>query len=612
MRAGALPSSRPVPSAYVLMKDLAQQLTEANAAAFAAAGADSRHADVRRSDRPDLGEFQSNGALAAAKAAGRKPQELAHAVAAAWSARELAPAPRVAGPGFLNFTVTAEALAARAQAIADDARAGASPVAQKRRVIVDYGGPNVAKGMHVGHLRASIIGESIKRIYRFRGDEVWGDAHFGDWGFQMGLVITAIEDELGGLADAEKLKAKLAALTLDDLEAAYPAAAARARSDAAFRDRARKATAALQAGAEPHRTVWRAMHDVSMAAQKRDFQALGVDFDLWLGESDADPLIADMVGDLERKGLLEDDRGARIVRVAAPGETKKKKLDDGTVIEAESPDPLLVISSEGSAMYGTTDLATILMRVREQAPDLILYVVDQRQADHFEQVFRAAAKAGYIARDKLEHVGFGTMNGADGKPFKTRAGGVLKLGDLIGQAEEKARARLHEAGLAEEYEPAEFDDIAHKVAIAAIKFADLSNFRGTSYVFDLDRFISFEGKTGPYLLYQAVRIKSILRKAEGAGGAGPIAIGHDAERALAIELDGFDRALRLAYEKKAPHFLAEHAFALAQAFSGFYTHCPILPAQGAVRASRLALAAATLKQLSLTLDLLGIDVPERM
>jgi arginyl-tRNA synthetase len=630
------------------MKDLASQLTAANAQVFESQGLDVKHADVRRSDRPDLGEFQANGALAVAKAAGKKPQEVAHSIAAAWSAFHLAPAPAIAGPGFLNFKVTPDALSARAQDVADQVNAGATPVEQKRRVVVDYGGPNVAKGMHVGHLRASIIGESIKRIYRFRGDEVWGDAHFGDWGFQMGLVITALEDELGGFDDRAKLEARLKTLTLDQLEAIYPTYAAKVREgDTDVRDRARKATAALQGGSALHRTIWKAMHDVSMAAQKRDFAALGVDFDLWLGESDADPLIPDMVKDLDAKGLLEDDQGARIVRVAMPGETKKKKLDDGSVVEVESPDPLLVVSSEGSAMYGTTDLATILQRVRDQKPDMILYVVDQRQADHFEQVYRAAAKAGYIAREQLEHVGFGTMNGADGKPFKTRAGGVLKLGDLIGQAEEKARERLKENEIGSDFSEAEFEDVAHKVAIAAIKFADLSNFRGTSYVFDLDRFMSFEGKTGPYLLYQSVRIKSILRKAEemgllspsphvgeggewGAGaalsevaptpppltpphkGEGKILIEHDAERTLALALDAFDGALRAAYDKKAPHFLAEHAYTLAQAFSGFYTHCPILPSAGAMRASRLALAAATLKQLTLTLTLLGIDVPERM
>jgi arginyl-tRNA synthetase len=596
------------------MKDIASALTAANAAVFASLGLDAKHADVRRSDRPDLGEFQANGALAVAKAAGKKPQDVAQSVAAGWTATELAPTPTIAGPGFLNFKVTPEALTKRAQQIADDIHAGASPVEQKRRVVVDYGGPNVAKGMHVGHLRASIIGESIKRIYRFRGDEVWGDAHFGDWGFQMGLVITALEDELGGFDDRAKLDARLKSLTLDQLEAIYPAYAAKVREgDIETRDRARKATAALQGGSALHREIWKVMHDVSMAAQKRDFHALGVDFDLWHGESDADPLIPDMVKDLEKQGLLEEDQGARIVRIAGPGETKKKKLDDGTVVEVESPDPLLVVSSEGSAMYGTTDLATILQRVRDQNPDMILYVVDQRQGDHFEQVYRAAAKANYIARDKLEHVGFGTMNGPDGKPFKTRAGGVLKLQDLIGQAEEKARQRLKENEIGADFSAEEFEDVAHKVAIAALKFADLSNFRGTSYVFDLDRFMSFEGKTGPYLLYQAVRIKSILRRAEGEGARpGGIAIEHDAERALALALDAFDGALKAAYDKKAPHFLAEHAYTLAQAFSGFYANCPIMQSEGATRASRLALAAATLNQLTLTLDLLGIEVPERM
>jgi arginyl-tRNA synthetase len=596
------------------MKDLAAALTEANAAVFTSLGLDAKHADVRRSDRPDLGEFQANGALAVAKAAGKKPQEMAQSVAGAWNATALAPAPTIAGPGFLNFTITPDALTKRAQFIADDAHGGASSVEHKRRVIVDYGGPNVAKGMHVGHLRASIIGESIKRIYRFRGDEVWGDAHFGDWGFQMGLVITALEDELGGFDDRAKLDARLKTLTLDQLEAIYPTYAAKVRDgDIAVRDRARKATAALQGGSALHREIWKVMHDVSMAAQKRDFHALGVDFDLWLGESDADPLIAGMVDDLEKKGLLEEDQGARILRVANPGETKKKKLDDGTVVEVESPDPLLVVSSEGSAMYGTTDLATILQRVRDQNPDLILYTVDQRQADHFEQVYRAAAKAGYIAREKLEHIGFGTMNGPDGKPFKTRAGGVLKLQDFIGQAEEKARQRLKENEIGADFSAEEFEDVAHKVAIAALKFADLSNFRGTSYVFDLDRFMSFEGKTGPYLLYQAVRNKSIMRRAEAEGAKpGPIKVEHEAERALVLALDAFDSALRAAYDKRAPHFLAEHAYTLAQAFSGFYANCPIMQSEAAVRASRLALAGAVLKQLTISLDLLGLEIPDRM
>lgn len=595
------------------MSDLAADLSALAGAAFESVGLSVDYGLTRRSDRPDLAEFQCNGALAAAKAAKRSPKDLAEEIAGALRLDPRVASADVAGPGFINISIASSALAARAQGISDDPRKGASEVDAKRKVVVDYGGPNVAKGMHVGHLRASIIGESVKRLFRYRGDQVWGDAHFGDWGFQMGLLIVTLEDELGGL-DPAKVDARLATVTLEYLEGVYPAAAAKAKEDVAFRDRARKATAALQSGAEPHRTIWKRMRDVSMAAQKRDFASLGVDFDLWLGEADADPLIPAMVKDLEGKGLLEEDQGARIVRVAKPGETKKKKLDDGSVVEVPSPDPLLVISSEGSAMYGTTDLATIVQRVRDFAPDLFLYVVDQRQADHFEQVFRAAARADYVAREKLEHIGFGTMNGADGKPFKTRAGGVLKLHDLIGQAEEKARARLREAEVGADYPADEFEDVAHKVAIAAIKFADLQNQRTTNYIFDLDRFMTFEGKTGPYLLYAAVRIKSILRKAADAQlKPGAVQIELPTERNLALALDAFDGALKAAYDKRAPHFLCDHVYSLAQAFSSFYAEAPIMQEPDAAKqASRLALASATLAQIEIALDLLGIAAPERM
>lgn len=582
--------------------DLAQRLSDAVGAAFAAEGLDPALGAVRRSDRPDLADFQCNGAMPAAKAAGKPPRAIAEAVAARLTGGgDLIERVEVAGPGFLNLKVSNAALEARTETVAAAPMAGAIPVETPRRVIVDYGGPNVAKPMHVGHLRSSIIGESLKRIYRFRGDTVWGDAHFGDWGFQMGLLIVALEEELGGLGDPEAMEAHLARLTLEELERLYPAAASRAKEDTAFRDRARKATAALQAGAELHRAIWARMKDVSMAALKREFASLGVEFDLWKGEADADPLIPEMVADLKAKGLLEESEGAQVVRVAEEGD--KRELP-----------PLLVLSSEGSAMYGTTDLATIVDRARALQPDLTLYFVDQRQADHFEQVFRAAAKAGYAPKEALEHIGFGTMNGPDGKPFKTRAGGVLKLYDLIEEAKEKARTRLRDAEIGRGLSAEEFEDVAHKVAIAALKFADLQNFRGTSYVFDLDRFMSFEGKTGPYLLYAAVRMKSILRKAEAKGYApGPVQIAQKAERELALALDAFAGAVTAAYDKRAPHFLAEHVFSLAQAFSVFYDQCPILPERDpAIRSSRLRLTVATLGQLELGLELLGIAAPERM
>jgi arginyl-tRNA synthetase len=599
------------------MTDLKTSLGEAVGAAFAAEGVDKALARVTASDRPDLADFQSNGALAAAKALKANPRELAAKVAERLAADPRLSSVEVAGPGFINMKLSNAALAQRAAEVAADKElAGASRV-EPRKVVIDYGGPNVAKPMHVGHLRSAIIGESLKRLFRLRGDEVTGDAHFGDWGFQMGLLITACGDE--GLADAFMAEGDgpfpaETPVTLADLDRLYPLAAGKAKEDPAFRDRARKATAELQGGRPGYRALWSHFVAVSREALKREYDDLSVDFDLWNGESDADPLMDEMIADLKAKGLLVEDDGAQVVHVARDGETRKKKLADGSVIEAPSPPPLLVISSEGSAMYGTTDLATILDRKKSIGPDLILYVVDERQAEHFEQVFRAAYLAGYAPEKSLEHLGFGTMNGADGKPFKTRAGGVLKLRDLIDMATEKARERLHEAKLGDDLPEAEFEDIAHKVAVAALKFSDLSNNRTTSYVFDLDRFMSFEGKTGPYLLYQAVRVKSLLRKAAEQGVAlAPIVIEEAAERDLALTLDAFDAATADAYDKRSPNLIAEHAYRLAQSFSKFYAACPILVApDAATKGSRLALAAATLHQLETALRLLGIETPERM
>ena len=599
------------------MSDLKRGLGEAVAAAFAAAGLPAELGRVTPFDRPDLADFQCNGALAAAKTARRDPREIAAGVTATLATDPRLSVVEIAGLGFINMRVSDTALSERANEIAADPRLGAGSVEAMRRVLVDYAGPNVAKPMHVGHLRSSIIGEAIKRIYRFRGDMVVGDAHFGDWGYQMGLLIGAVMDEtpfvkalmeqLNGRTTAitpEEEKTAFAALesriSLEDLDRLYPEAAAKGKADIEYRERARKLTAELQNKAPGYHLLWRHFARVTKVALERDFHALGVDFDLWKGESDVDDLIAPMVRELDDKGLLVDDQGARIIRVARQGD--KRDLP-----------PLLVVSSEGSAMYGTTDLATVLDRRRSFDPDHVLYVVDQRQADHFEVVFRAAYLAGYAAEGSLEHIGFGTMNGLDGKPFKTREGGVLKLNDMIEMTRTKARERLREADLGAELDPDTFDDTANKVAVAALKFADLQNFRGTSYVFDLDRFSSFEGKTGPYLLYQAVRVKSLLRKAETEGTkTGPITVVEPAERELVLLLDAFDQALTDAYEKRAPHFVAEHAFKLAQAFSRFYAACPILIAEPVVRSSRLALAETTLRQLEQALDLLGIAAPERM
>ena len=600
------------------MTDLRTRLSQAVGAVFGALDLDPALGRVTASDRPDLADFQCNGALAAAKELKRNPREIAAAVAAALAADPMIASVDVAGPGFVNMRVDADALSARANDLAADPRAGAAAVAEKRRVLIDYAGPNVAKEMHVGHLRASIIGEAIKRLYRFRGDEVLGDAHFGDWGFQMGLLIVACADENPALGqnlerlvppigdfspeEEEKIGAYLVQnIGLEELDRLYPIAAARAKVDPDYRDRARRATLELQAGRYGYRLIWRHFANITRVALERDFHALGVDFDLWRGESDVDPLIPPMVTELDAKGLLIDDQGARIIRVA--------REDD----KRDVP-PLLVVSSEGSAMYGTTDLATILDRRRFFDPQLVLYCVDQRQADHFETVFRAAYLAGYAVPGGLEHIGFGTMNGADGKPFKTREGGVLKLRDLIDLARDKARERLREAGLGHEFPPEEFETTALQVAVAALKFADLVNFRGTSYVFDLERFSSFEGKTGPYLLYQAVRMKSLLRKAAAQGDlAGAARIDAPAERDLVLLLDAFDHALSEAYDKRAPNVIADHAYRLAQSFAKFYAACPVLAApDAATKGSRLTLTRTALKQLELALDVLGIATPERM
>jgi len=588
------------------MTDLRSRLSEAAVAAFAALGLSGEFGRVTASDRPDLADFQCNGALAAAKAGKGNPRQIGHAVADALAGCPLVKSAEIAGPGFVNLRVSDAALSARIVELAADPRRGAAKVSAQRRVIVDYGGPNVAKEMHVGHLRASIIGEAIKRLFRFRGDEVQGDAHFGDWGFQMGLLIVACADEDPEIAaaieqDGPVDEALFERIGLADLDRLYPAAAARAKTDTDYRDRARRATAELQAGKPGYRLLWAHFARVTREALTRDFHSLGIDFDLWRGESDVDPLVEAMVAELAAKGLLIDDAGARIVRVARDNDKR-------------AVPPLLVVSSEGSAMYGTTDLATILDRRRFFNPDLFLYVVDQRQADHFETVFRAAYLAGYAQPGSLEHIGFGTMNGPDGKPFKTRAGGVLKLRDLIEMVTDKARERLRAADLGAELPPAEFEETALKVGVAALKFADLINYRGTSYVFDLDRFSSFEGKTGPYLLYQAVRVKSLLRKAGDEGAAaGEIAVAAETERDLALTLDAFDHALVEAYERRAPNLIADHAFRLAQAFARFYAACPVLAAPDpATRASRLALAGVTLGQLELSLSLLGIAAPERM
>ena len=585
--------------------DLADELSIAAGLAFSALGFDAALGTMRRSGRPDLADFQCNGAMAAAKKADKNPREIAAAIVTTLNASPLVAQADVAGPGFVNVRLSNQAISRRAAQIATDPRSCARTVGQPRRVVIDFGGWNVAKEMHIGHLRSTVIGDSLQRLFRFMGDTVTSDVHLGDWGLQMGQLINEVKLDQPNLPYFDAAFTgpypEDSPVTMDDLSRLYPQASAKSKTDDARRDEDRKATQELQSGRPGYRALWRHFCNVTRVGLERECASLGVRFDLWKGESDAEPLIPDLVQDLKSRRIAEFDAGAWIVRVTRP--TDKKEIP-----------PIILVNRDGAIGYHGSDLGTIIDRKRSIDPQLSLYVVDQRQSLHFEQVFRASDRAGYLPEAQLEHLGFGTVNGPDGKPFKTRDGGTLKLHDFIAQAHAIAVKRMNEANLGSEVSEDEQRDIAHKVALAAIKFSDLSNSRLTNYVFDLERFVSFEGKTGPYLLYAAVRIKSLARRAEAEGvQPGPVEVELEAERALVLALDAFNDALRGSYDKRMPHILCDHVYTLAQAFSGFYVAAPIMvEPHAAKRSSRLALALATLRQLEIGLDLLGVNIPERM
>ena len=581
------------------MTALTGELSRIAGEAFAGEGLDAGLGLVTLSDRPDLCQFQCNGALAAAKAARANPRAIAEKIAARLKTDPRFAKVEIAGPGFINLDLTDAALAGLL------ATARAPETGKGKKLVIDFGGPNIAKPMAVHHLRSSIIGDCLQRLYRANGWKVISDVHLGDWGLQMGQLISEVEAR--GIAplyfDASFTGPYPATspVTMEDLEELYPAASAACKADPARLEKARRATVELQDGRPGYRALWRHFVKVSERGLEREFGALGVRFDLWNGESSVDALIGPMIEDLKARGLASISEGALVVDVAHDDDKKPMP-------------PLILIKSEGGVLYGTTDLATVIERVRDYDPDLILYVVDHRQHGHFEQVFRAAEKAGLAGHAHLEHVGYGTMNGADGKPFKTRAGGVMKLHDLIGMAKAEAEKRLAEAGIGVDYRAEERAEIARKVGIATIKFADLSNHRTTDYIFDLERFSKFEGKTGPYLQYAAVRIQSILRKAAEQGAKiGAPAIHSPEERKLVLKLLTLGDALAAAEEKRAPNMLCEYAFELAQDFSRFYgAHHVLSETDEGLRAARLGLCARVLAVLTQVLDLLGIEVPERM
>ncbi|MEM6811558.1 MAG: arginine--tRNA ligase [Pseudomonadota bacterium] len=582
------------------MTSLTDILSDIVGVAFEAQDLPKELGEVRVSDRPDLAQFQCNGAMAAAKIAKTNPREIAQKITNYLSENEIFAKVEIAGPGFINLDLTDEYLS---KFILEQNHFGVANLGSQETVVLDYGGPNIAKAMHVGHLRAAIIGDALRRIMNFAGYKTLGDVHMGDWGTHLGMLIGDYmrENKQSIVLDADIQNESDVQNLMNDMATRYPKASGAAKEDEALMQEARDITMKLQNKEEPYYQIWQKIREVSVAGMKKTYGQLGVHFDLWKGEADVHDYIAPMVEKLKEKGFAIEDDGAIIVPLAANDDNKKIP-------------PMILYKRDGAVMYGTTDCATIVERMKLYNPDRIIYIVDQRQALHFEQLFRTVRKSSIVSdQTELTHAGFGTMNGKDGKPFKTREGGVMRLEDLIQMGIEKANKRLEDANLSDDLSQEEHDDIAHKVAIAAIKFADLQNPRQADYIFDLDKLTSFEGKTGPYLLYQAVRIQSLLRKADTSDLDRQDLSIQESDRSLALLLSEFPDAISLTIRHYAPHHLCDYLYRLAQAYSSFYAQCHILSEDNeSLRQSRLSLSKRTFETLQKGLEILGIEIPERM
>lgn len=585
-----------------ILDRIAQELIPA----FEKAGYDPSYAKVTVSNRPDLCEFQCNGAMAAAKAYKKAPIMIANDVVGNLKDCPVFEEISAVNPGFINMKLSGEFLAEYLRRMQADKDLSVEKAKEPKTIIVDYGGANVAKPLHVGHLRSAIIGESLKRMGRFMGHKVIGDVHLGDWGLQMGLIITELRRRQPELPyfqdDFEGEYPEEAPFTISDLEEIYPAASKKSKEDEAYKEEALEATFQLQNGKPGYRALWNHIMRVSVTDLKKNYGRLNVEFDLWKGESDAQPYIPDMVQDLKDKGLAHEDQGALVVDVKEETDTK------------EIP-PCIILKSDGASLYATTDLATMVERMKLYQPDELLYLTDKRQEMHFIQVFRCAKKAGIVKENtKLTFLGFGTMNGKDGKPFKTRDGGVMRLENLIGEINEEMFRKIVDN---HEIDPEEAKKTAEIVGLAAIKYGDLSNQASKDYVFDIDRFTSFEGNTGPYILYTIVRIKSILAKYENAGGSlkeGRIhAAANESEKALMLELSKFNAVMESACEEIAPHKICSYIYDLANAFNRFYHETKILTEENEQqKSSWIHLLMLTRDVLETAIDVLGFSAPERM
>ena len=576
------------------------------AKAFAEAGYDEKYARVSLSNRPDLCEYQCNGAMAAAKEYHKAPIMIANAVVEAMQGSEVFGEVQAVNPGFINMKVNNEYLSQYLNGMEKDERMGCEKAENPKTIMIDYGGPNVAKPLHVGHLRSAIIGESVKRIACFAGHKVIGDVHLGDWGLQMGLIITELRErkpELVYFDEAyEGEYPAEAPFTISELEEIYPTASGKSKQDEAYKEAAMQATYELQHGRRGYQALLKHILNVSVTDLKRNYANLKVDFDLWKGESDAQPYIPDMVQKMKDGGYAYVSDNALVVDVKEDTDTK------------EVP-PCMLLKSDGASLYTTTDLATIVERMKLYNPDEIIYVVDKRQEMHFIQVFRCARKCGLVTdKTELKFLGFGTMNGKDGKPFKTRDGGVMRLEYLLKDINEEMLKKIQESRPMEEKEA---EETAKIVGLSAVKYGDLSNQASKDYIFDVERFTSSEGNTGPYILYTIVRIKSILRKYEESGkkaGEGKIGAGRsDSEKALQLELSKFNSVMETAFEECAPHKICAYIYDLANAFNKFYHETKILATDDMeAQSSWISLLLLTRRVLETCIDVLGFEAPEKM
>lgn len=574
--------------------------------AFRKAGYEEELAKVTLSNRPDLCEYQCNGAMAGAKKYKKAPFMIAEDVAGYLKDSRCFETVDVVKPGFINLKLSPVFAAEYLNEMAGADRLGVEEVKNPKTIIIDYGGPNVAKPLHVGHLRSAIIGESVKRIARFKGNKVIGDIHLGDWGYQMGLIITELRKrspELVYFDDSyEGEYPEEAPFTIGELEEIYPTASAYAKEHEDYREEALHATYLLQNGHRGYRAIWNHIMHVSVEDLKKNYRKLNVEFDLWKGEADAQKYIPDMVQMLKDKGYARYDEGALVVDVQE--ETDNKEVP-----------PCMILKSDGAALYDTTDLATLVQREEDYHPDEVIYVVDKRQELHFIQVFRCAKKTGIVPRDtELKFLGFGTMNGKDGKPFKTREGGVMRLENLIREIDEEMYRKIMDNRTVEEEEAKR---TAETVGLAAIKYGDLSNQASKDYIFDVDRFTSFEGNTGPYILYTVVRIKSILNKYRENGGAleglHVLPAEDQYEKALMLQTLRFNDVMETVYEETAPHKICAYIYELANEFNKFYHETKILAEEDETKKSGyIALLSLTKRVLETCIDLLGFEAPERM